>query len=298
MVPKLLFQEAPWDKPAPGPNVAVPQRPRGWTVAGQHRGQPCPLDRHTQRRWGPTTFCSRRVLAPHCRLPPPRAGRTVHRRPLQGERVVSKGFGCAGRLFARGVSGDGGGWAAGARRRSRNQTALGTSWPGRGWRCPVDSAGCRSVRQGPDARFLAARVVQGQRGAPRLRPEEIRFSRPGGLNEREGARRQAALPALQPGLSSRRGGVWCWLRLRVFMELSQPVRSGGHRLLFFGLLLFLLLLLLFLQVFQVTQPEPSGLLACRSICGKSGPSEKSPRPQGKSAGVPTPPPQKLLARWL
>ena len=44
------------------------------------------------------------------------------------------------------------------------------------------------------------------------------------------------------------------------MELSQSVRSCGHCLLFIRLLF-----LSFLQVFQVTQPEPPGLLASSNV---------------------------------
>lgn len=210
-------------------------------------GGRCLLDRHSQRRWGPTTFCSRLVLALHCRRPPPRAWRTVQRQALLGKRGVSKGFGYSGRLFARGVSGDRGS-RAGAWRLSRNQMALRTSWPGQVWGCTFDAAGCRSVRQRPDARFLAARVVHGQSGASWLGPQEVGFSRPGGLSEREAGRRQTALLALRPGLSSC-GTLYRRQRLSVSMELSQPVRSCGHCLLFIRLLF-----LFFLQVFQVTQP--------------------------------------------
>lgn len=166
--------------------------------------------------------------------------------------------------------------------------ALRTSWLGRGRRCAFDSAGCRSVRQRPDARFLTARVVHGQCGGPRLRPEEVGFSRSGGLTEREAGRREAALPALRPAHSSR--GAWRRQRLRVLMELSQPVRGRDHCLLFFGLLLQIF----FFQVFQVTQTERPSSLASSNVCRRSGASEKSPRPRGKSAGVPIP--EKLLAR--
>lgn len=130
---------------------------------------------------------------------------------------------------------------------------LRTSRPGQGWRCPFDAAGCRRVRQRPDARFLAAWVVHGQPGASWLNPEEVCFSRPGGLSEGEAGCRQTALPTLRPALS-RGGTLNLWQRLNVFMELSQPVRSCNHFLFFIRLLI-----LFFLQVFQVTQPEPPGL---------------------------------------
>lgn len=52
----------------------------------------------------------------------------------------------------------------------------------------------------------------------------------------------------------------CRQRLSVFMELSQSVRSCGHCLPSFIRLLFL-----FLQAFQVTQPEPLGLLASSNV---------------------------------
>lgn len=44
------------------------------------------------------------------------------------------------------------------------------------------------------------------------------------------------------------------------MELSQSVRSCGHCSSFIRLLF-----LFFLQVFQVTQPEPPGLLASSNV---------------------------------
>lgn len=248
----------------------------------------CLLDRHSQRRWGSTTFCSGGVATLHHGLPPPRAWRTVQGQPLQGERGVAKGFGYTGRLVTRGVSGDRRS-SARAWRLSGNQMALRTSWLGRSWRCAFDSAGCRSVRQRPDARFVTARVVHGQCGAPRLGLEEIGFSRSRRLTEREAGRREAALSALQPAHSS--CGAWRGQRLRVLMELSQPVRGCDHCLFFFGLLLQIF----FLQVFQVTQTERPSLLAGSSnVCRKSGASEKSPRPRGKSARVPIP--EKLLAR--
>lgn len=215
--------------------------------------------RHAQRRWGPTTFCSGWVLAPHHLLPPPRARRTVQRQTLYGKRGVSKGFGYLGRLLARGVSGDRGSRAR-AWRLSGNQMVLRTSWLGQVWRCPFDDAGGRRVRQRPDARwFLAAGVVHGQRGASWLGPEEVGFSRSGRLSEGEAGCRQTALPALRSALSSG-GTLRCRQRLSVFMELSQSVRSCGHCLLFIRLLF-----LFFLQVFQVTQPEPPGLLASSNV---------------------------------
>lgn len=174
----------------------------------------------------------------HCRLPPPRARRTVHWHPLRGKGAVSKGFGYTGRLFAPGVSGDRGALAACTCRLSRNHAALGTSWPGRVWICAFHRASRRRVRQRPDARFLAAGVVHGQRRAPGLGPQEVSFPGPRGLREGKGPRRQAALPALQPGLPS--GGAGRGQRLGVFMELGQPVRSCGYCLLVFGLLFLLL----------------------------------------------------------
>lgn len=192
-------------------------------------------DRRSQRRWGPTTFRAGWVRALHCRLPPPRAGRTVQRQPLQGKRRVSKGFGYAGRLLAYGVCGNRG-LPGGARRLSRDHVTLRASWRGPGCRCAFQSTGSCSVSQRPDARFLASGVMRGQRGAPWLGRDEVNFSRPRGFTEGETRRHQAALSALQAVIRRRQ-------QLYVRRKPRQPVGCCSHRLFFIGFFL------LFLQVF-------------------------------------------------